>query len=120
VPPRTWPERVTDIIDAAQRILEITKGLDATSFASDRTIRDATLYNLVIIGEAARFVPADVQAKCPDVDWHGLKDMRNFVAHAYHAVSYQRVWRTFTRDLPGVIASLQGLLADETLREGRG
>ncbi|HEX8832420.1 MAG TPA: HepT-like ribonuclease domain-containing protein, partial [Longimicrobium sp.] len=87
-------------------------------FVSDRTIRDAALYNIVIIGEAARYVPADIQARCPDVDWNSLKDMRNWVAHVYHAVSNRRVWSTITADLPEVIAQLQTLLADETGSQG--
>jgi uncharacterized protein with HEPN domain len=118
VPPRTWPERVADIIEAARRIGELTRALDYPAFEADRTIRDAVLYNFVIIGEAARYVPADVQARCPDVDWHGLRDMRNFVAHVYHAVSHRRVWRTVTADLPDVVSRLEKLLADEG-RAGR-
>jgi uncharacterized protein with HEPN domain len=118
VPPRTWPERVADIIDAAQHVLEITRELDYGAFAANRMVRDATLYNFVIIGEAARFVPVDIQARCPDVDWHSLKDMRNFAAHVYHAISYGRVWRTIRGDLPAVITSLQKLLADEAASQG--
>jgi uncharacterized protein with HEPN domain len=83
-------------------------------------MRDAVLYNIIIIGEAARYVPAEVQARHHDVDWHGLKDMRNWVAHVYHAVSYRRVWNTITRELPGLILRLRQLLADEKGTADRG
>jgi uncharacterized protein with HEPN domain len=113
VPPRTWPERVGDIVESAERILELTRGLDYAAFSSDRTIQDAVLYNIVIIGEAARYVPAEIQARHSDVDWRSLKDMRNWVAHVYHAVSYRRVWRTITDELPSLVSRLRQLLEDE-------
>jgi len=113
VPPRTWPERVADIVESAERVIEYTREVDYAAFASNRSIRDAVLYNIVIIGEAARYVPAEVQARHADVDWRSLKDMRNWVAHVYHAVSYRRVWRTITDELPSLVSRLRQLLEDE-------
>jgi uncharacterized protein with HEPN domain len=113
MPPRTWPERVTDIIESAEHIIELTRGSDFSAFGADRTLREAVLYNIVIIGEAARYVPAEVQARHPDVDWRGLRDMRNWVAHVYHAVSHRRVWKTITTDFPVLIPRLRQILIDE-------
>ncbi len=90
MPPRTWLERVTDIIASAEHITELTRGSDFAAFASDRTVREAVLYNIVIIAEAARYVPAEVQARHPDVDWRGLRDIATG-------------WRTCTT--PSVIAA---------------
>lgn len=120
MPHRTWPERVQDIIDAAERVLDLTRGADFDAFVSDRTMRDAALYNIVIVGEAARYVPAEVQARHPDVDWKGLKDMRNWVAHVYHAVSHRRVWKTITNEFPVLVARLRRLLQDEGGNPGSG
>ena len=71
MPHRTWPERVQDIIQSAERILDLTRGADFSAFASNQVMRDAALYNIVIIGEAARYVPAEIQGRHPDVDWKG-------------------------------------------------
>jgi predicted nucleotidyltransferase len=39
-----------------------------------------------IMGEAARHVPIEVQARCPEVAWRLMNDMRNVLIHAYPRV----------------------------------
>lgn len=112
MPPRTPRERVLDIIGSAEKILRLTTDVDFTRFVSDLMIRDAVLYNVVVIGEAARYVPAEVQNRHADVPWREMRDMRNWVAHAYHGVSYRRIWRTIADDLPVLIPRLR-LLVDQ-------
>jgi uncharacterized protein with HEPN domain len=103
-----------------ERILSITEGLDLAGFSSDDIAHDAVLYNFVIIGEAARYVPADIQARHPDVPWRALRDMRNWVAHVYHGVSDRRVWKTIKQDLPLLPPRLRQLLEDEPTAPGDG
>ena len=113
MPPRPWRLRVLDIIASVERILSTTEGLDLAGFVSDAKLHDAVLYNFVIIGEAARYVPAEVQARHPDVPWRGMRDMRNWVAHVYHGVSDRQVWKTIKKDLPPLPPRLRQLLEDE-------
>jgi len=42
-----------------------------------------------------------------------MRDMRNWVAHVYHGVSYRRIWRTITDDLPVLVPRLRQLLEQE-------
>jgi uncharacterized protein with HEPN domain len=113
VPPRAWRQRVLDIINAAERILALTRDIDFDRFTSDPVLHDAVLYSPVVIGEAARYVPAEVRSRHSSVPWRDMREMRNFVAHVYHGVSDRRVWKTITRDLPLLIPSLRQILADE-------
>jgi uncharacterized protein with HEPN domain len=110
---------VLDIVDSAERIMSLLQGVDIERFTSDPMLHDAVLYNLVIIGEAARYVPAEVQARHSDVPWRDMREMRNFVAHVYHGVSDRRVWKTIETDLPHLPPRLRQLLADE-LESGDG
>jgi len=118
VPPRAWRQRVLDIVESAERIMTLVRDVDVEQFTSDPMLHDAVLYNLVIIGEAARYVPAEVQARHADVPWRDMREMRNFVAHVYHGVSDRRVWKTINTDLPHLPARLRQLLTDEPAAPG--
>jgi uncharacterized protein with HEPN domain len=67
-------------------------------------------YELVLIGEAAKNVPLEVQSTAPDVPWQDMGDMRNVVAHEYFGVDLAIVWQTATRDVPKLTTPLRQLL----------
>jgi uncharacterized protein with HEPN domain len=61
---------------------------------------DAVVRNLIIIGEAAVHVPEDICRKHPEVPWHEMRGMRNFVVHEYFRASDAVIWNTVQVDLP--------------------
>jgi uncharacterized protein with HEPN domain len=83
---RHWRLRVQDIIECAERIEQYTAGLEFEAFAGSRMTVDAVVRNLEIMGEAARYVPPEVQVRCPEVAWRLMNDMRNVLIHAYPRV----------------------------------
>jgi uncharacterized protein with HEPN domain len=112
VPPRDWRVRVADILSAVQDIESHRAGLTAQTFELDRKALQAVLFNLVVIGEAARNVPDEVQKGHPEVPWADMCAMRNFVAHGYFAVSPAIVWATITEDFPVLVEPLRRLLEE--------
>ncbi|MCL4544149.1 MAG: DUF86 domain-containing protein [Chloroflexi bacterium] len=99
VPPRDWHLRVEDILEAREdRALHGGDRLPA--FAADERTVDAVLRNLGIIGEAARYVPPEMQARFPAIPWSKMQAMRNVVVHIYAEVSLLIVWDTIQEDLP--------------------
>jgi uncharacterized protein with HEPN domain len=69
VPPKDWTIRLEDMIEAGEKTLRYTQGMpDSAAFCSNEVIVDAVLHNVQIIGEAARHIPEDVQARYPDVE----------------------------------------------------
>jgi len=111
VPRRGWWLRVSDIVEAVERVESFTHGLTLETFVADQRTIAAVSYELVVIGEAARHVPADVQASAPDVPWMEMRDMRNIAAHEYFGVDVAIVWQTATRDVPLLAPPLRALLA---------
>jgi uncharacterized protein with HEPN domain len=63
---RDWRLLVQDIIDYASDIVNMTGGMDYDGFVEDRVVQLAVTRCLEVIGEAARHVPADVRARCPE------------------------------------------------------
>jgi uncharacterized protein with HEPN domain len=102
------------MLAAIAEIEDFTRGMDQTAFAGDlKTIR-AVSYNFLVLGEAARTMPPDVEARYPLVAWAKIRGMRNIVAHQYRHVSISLLWSTLKQDLPAVTPLLREILTSET------
>ena len=109
--PRSWQERVRDILDAIGEIQQFTTGIDFDTFCQDiKTVKAAEL-NFIVIGEAAGHIPESVHAGRPDVPWHLIRGMRNRLVHVFFNVDPQIVWDTIQNHLPPLAAALTKLLA---------
>jgi len=110
--PRTWEERIRDILDAIAEIQGFTRDMDFENFRDDtRTIRAVGL-NFIIIGEAANQIPEEVEKAHPGVPWHLMRAMRNRLVHAYFSIDERLVWDTVQNQLPALIAPLEAILAE--------
>jgi len=110
VPRRDWRLRASDALAAAERIERYTVGVAFEGFRANDQLVAAVSYELLIIGEAAKAIPPEIQARAPLLDWAGMRAMRNVVAHEYFGVDLKVVWETATRDVPAIVAPLGALL----------
>lgn len=107
MPPRDLLGRLHDILTAAQKIQRYTEGMSFAQFAEDEKTIDATLRNLIVIGEAAANVPDGAASRFPDLPWAEMKGMRNIVIHEYFGVSLAIIWHTITDDIPDLQRALE-------------
>jgi uncharacterized protein with HEPN domain len=108
--PRTWEERIRDILDAIAEIQGFTGEMDFENFQDDtRTIRAVEL-NFIIIGEAATQIPEEVEKAHPEIPWHLMRAMRNRLIHTYFSVDERLVWDTVQDQLTPLIAPLRATL----------
>ena len=91
MPARDWKFRVEDIVTSIREILDLTQGMDFADFSGDNKTVKAVLFNLAIIGEAARRVPQKITEKHPLIPWRVMGDLRNVVIHEYVALDMDRV-----------------------------
>ena len=94
---------VGHILQAADRILEYTKGMSRQGFYSDSLTQDAVIRNIEIIGEATNnLLEADptITTRHPSIPFTEIYGMRNRVAHGYFAVSLAMVWDSVEEDVP--------------------
>ena len=112
MPKRDWRLRVSDILDSITKIQEYVAGLTFEMFRHNEMAVDAVVRNLEIIGEAARHIPAEVEAISPDIPWNDMRAMRNIIAHEYFGIDRLVVWETAAHDLPPLIPTLEKLLND--------
>lgn len=110
MPPRDWRLSVADIIDAIEAIQGYTAGLTQQEFLRDRLRVDASLKNLIVIGEAAARMPESEMDAHAEIPWSLMRAMRNVVVHEYFGVDTEDVWVTLTQDLPPLLAPLRAML----------
>jgi len=107
VSPRTWQERIEDILTCARNIESFTAGMSFDAFMDDpRTIR-AVAYEFITLGEAARAIPEDVQKKYPEVPWGKMQGIRNVLVHEYFRLDEEILWNASQEDIPPLIAALE-------------
>ena len=110
--PRSWQARLRDILAAVEEILAFTEDMDFEAFAADARTQKAVLADFAIIGEAAGHLPEDLCNAHPGIPWQDMRDMRNFVVHAYFSVEPGVVWETIKSDLPKLAQALRAQTAD--------
>ncbi|MBA3315314.1 MAG: DUF86 domain-containing protein [Planctomycetaceae bacterium] len=107
------------MVSANRRIMAYASGVSFEEFEADDMRVDAVIRNFGVLGEAARHVPAEVEAAHPAVPWRKMRDMRNVVVHSYHAVTIKTIWDTARDDLPILLPQLEAMLDElDRLEEG--
>ncbi len=109
---RRWQVRIEHILDAISKIQQYVSGLTEATFANETMTVDAVLRNFQVIGEAARHIPQDVQARYPEVPWSLMQGMRHILVHDYYAVKLDIVWRTIQQSLPPLLEPLRRILGE--------
>jgi uncharacterized protein with HEPN domain len=84
---REWSLFVADMQDAIEKIASYVEAMSFTDFQSDTRTVDAVVHNLLVIGEAARCLPASIKENHPDIDWIAINGSRNRIAHEYFGLS---------------------------------
>jgi len=106
-----WRVRVDDILEAIQKIQRYLEGMSRETFAADGRTADAVVRNLIVIGEAARYMPPAVETRFPSIPWAKMRGLRNVVVHDYAGVDLDIVWETCQSDLPPLVPLLHELLS---------
>ncbi len=112
MPERAWALALRDMLDACERCLDYTTGMDKAAFVEDRRTYDATIRNIEIVGEAANNVPRTIWDAHQEVPWRGIVDTRNRIIHGYGVIDDGAVWEIVSRDIPDLIPLLRVLLEE--------
>jgi uncharacterized protein with HEPN domain len=109
---RKWAFRIEHMLEAIVKIQRYTQGMTEESFAADERTVDAVIRNFQVIGEAARYVPRDIQTRYPEIPWSLMQGMRHVLVHGYDMVKLEVVWRTIQEELPPLIEPLKNVLKE--------
>jgi uncharacterized protein with HEPN domain len=99
------------MLTAVSAIEAAIGGLTFEEFCADDYRCKAVILDLQILGEAARNLPASVQACSPDIPWRNLIDMRNRLAHGYFGIELKIVFDTARLRVPPLAEPIRRLRA---------
>jgi len=108
---RSAIDRLHDIVLSAQLVRRHAEGLDAKAFGSNEERRDAALFRLAILCEAATHLPADIQAIASEIPWADIRGMRNYIIHSYWQIDFGVVLDTIRNDLEPLMAASTRLIS---------
>lgn len=111
--PREWRFRIRHMLEAIERIQSYTAGMTREQLAADQRTLDAVVWNLTILGEAARHVPEDVTDANTEIPWQQIRGTRNRVVHGYDQIDFEIVWEVVQQELSPLIPVLDRILGDE-------
>jgi len=97
----------------AVNAIEGYAGRGRKAFDAEPALRDAILYQIVILGEAAKSaVAADpaIEKDLPDVEWSPISRMRDRITHHYWTTDREVVWTTATESVAELRKALVGAL----------
>jgi len=93
---------VADLVDNARAVREYLNGVTRERWDSDRVLRDAVLYRMLLLGEIASALPDDLRNRYPDVAWRQVRAFRNLAVHRYFGVDWAVVWQ-IAQEEPSVL-----------------
>ncbi len=111
MPPRDVRAWLVDAAQACDVILQCTADRTLDQYEHDIVIRSAVERQFEIIGEAMRRIltaEPGLELRLPEA--REVIDFRNFLAHGYHLVRHDEVWKIVKRDVPALKRKVDELL----------
>jgi len=110
---------VLDMLLAARKVLEFTRGVNWERFERDELVQNAVMRQIQIIGEAARSLSPEYRSEHPEVPWRDIVGMRNRLVHEYFCILPGRVWEVVEKHIPDLVRILEPFVPPEEAGDGR-
>ena len=91
---------LTDILTAADKIIRYNQEKSNSKNANTEKDLEAIIYNLLVLGEAARSIPEDFRKEHPEIPWKRMVGMRDKLIHQYWGMQQTTIWQTIIHDIP--------------------
>ena len=109
---------IAELIDAAERIVELTGGATVASLDQDRDRRESLLWSFTVLGEASSQLDERVKSSFPNVPWQAASSLRNRIVHGYWQISTSILLATAQDDIPAFLEAVRVVSA--SLQEAPG
>jgi len=111
--PRDYKVFLEDILKSANKILTYAEKSTFEEFVAGDLTHDGIIYNLMIIGEAAKNVPPEMREEYSTVEWNRVIQFRNIAAHEYYQLTDERIWDFIQNKLPEIKRQVQHMYDEE-------
>lgn len=107
---RDWLLYLGDLIESGEKIERFVSGRTFETFLAEEAIFDAVLFNLQVIGEATKKLPAEARSALSEAGGAGPARLRDLIAHHYFALDAEIIWEVATTHVPRMLAQARELL----------
>jgi uncharacterized protein with HEPN domain len=108
--------RLTDILDAIERIRAEMAGVSIDAFEADWRKRWLVERGVEIISEASRRLTDELKLRHPEIPWAKVAGIGNVLRHEYEGISAPIMWKLVQDDL----TALEKVCSEELAREQAG
>ena len=103
---------LTEMVEAGERILELSAGREVADVEANRDVRDALLWNDTVLGEAASQVSQALKDAHSDVPWNDPVRLRNRIVQGYWSIELDILTSTAEQDLPEMLAAVHRIIEE--------
>jgi uncharacterized protein with HEPN domain len=114
---RTLIPRLTDMVEAIERIREVLRDTSLTAFEADWQKQWLVERGVLIVSEASRHLADELKARHPEIPWTKVAGIGNVLRHDYENVAAPILWKLVQVDLPILQEVCQAELARAILAE---
>ncbi len=108
-----WRDKsyLEDMVDAARLAITCCEVETLEEFVDSKKDQASVLYEIAIIGEAARSLSAEFILSHREIPIREIRGMRNKVIHEYRIILVESLWEVVQKDIPKLIRDLEVILA---------
>lgn len=92
--------RLQHIHDAIDEIENYIDDVDFSDFEVNSMMKNASIRQLEIIGEASSRISNELKSEYPLINWKDIIGFRNIIIHQYFGIDEKIVWDILKYDLP--------------------
>jgi len=97
------------MLEAIAECRGFVAGMTREQFDADPRTHKAVVWNLTILGEAARHIPDDVLDQHPEIPWPQMRGIRNHIVHGYDRIDLEIIWNVVQGELPPLVPLLEAI-----------
>ncbi len=113
---RSLIPRLTDIIEAIERVNSVLADMSLEAFENDWQRQWLVERGVEIISEASRHLPDDLKARNPEIPWQKVAGIGNVLHHNYESIAAPILWKLVRADLPALESACRSELAADRER----
>jgi len=101
---------IQKMINYINEIKEYIGDMQTEDFLNDKKTMTACAFSVSQIGELAKEISDESQAKYNTIPWQAIKGMRNKIVHDYENIDLAVLWGTIEKSLPELKVHLEKVL----------
>jgi uncharacterized protein with HEPN domain len=100
---------ISEMIAAATQAGALVADTTLEELEHDQLRRDALLWNVTVLGEAATQISDETKSAFPDIPWQRPAQLRNRIVHGYWSIDLEVVHTVATDALPDLVIQLEAV-----------